>query len=243
MSSSAPPARTGLQVRNVVASYDGQVALHGISIDVPADAAVAVLGSNGAGKTTLLNVIAGLHRPDSGTVHLGGSDITRNGAHRRARSGIAYVPEGRGVFRDMTVAENLRLAIGSSEQALELAVAHFPVLGARANQLAGTLSGGEQQMLAMAPALVNDNELLLVDELSLGLAPIIVDRLFEKLSDLRGIGKAILLVEQFADRALRFADHAYVIRKGTCVYSGPAAELHGDVDRLHHLYLGSDEAA
>jgi branched-chain amino acid transport system ATP-binding protein len=171
-------------------------------------------------------------------VRLGDEGIERWTAHRVARSGVCYVPEGRGVFPDLTVMENLRLSVGSS--AYDRVFERFPALRALARRHAGVLSGGEQQMLAVAPAVVNDWRLLLVDELSLGLAPVIVDRLFELLTQIRSGGVSIVLVEQFAERALALADHAYVIRKGTIVFDGPAADLQGRANDLHALYLGGE---
>jgi branched-chain amino acid transport system ATP-binding protein len=236
----APPSShlvgANLEIEKLYAAYDQQVALHGVSISVPAGACVAVLGANGAGKTTLLNSIAGLHRPVRGSIRLSDDSIDGWTAHHIARSGVCYVPEGRGVFPDLTVMENLRLSVHSS--CIDQVFTCFPALQRLGRRSAGSLSGGEQQMLAMAPAVVGSYRLLLVDELSLGLAPVIVDRLFELLDQIRGRGSSIVLVEQFAERALALADHAYVIRKGVVVYEGPAAHLRGRSDLLHALYLG-----
>jgi len=227
-----------LSVENVRAAYEDQVALHGVSISVRPGSCVAVLGSNGAGKTTLMNSIAGIHRPIDGQVFLDGRDISRLPGNRVTKLGLGYVPEGRGVFADLTVMDNLRLSVGRKSEVIEKVFEQFPPLKRCANQAAGTMSGGEQQMLSMAPALVNDYRVLLIDELSLGLAPIIVEQLFHVLRDIRARGVAILLVEQFAQRALAIADSAYVMRKGLIVFEGDARELAGDEDRLHHLYMG-----
>jgi branched-chain amino acid transport system ATP-binding protein len=227
-----------LAVDDLQASYDEQAVLHGVSIRVPAGSCVAVLGANGAGKTTLMNAIAGLHRPVTGLVTLGDDRLERWDAHRIARAGVCYVPEGRGIFPDLTVAENLRLSVGRSSRVHDEVYDCFPALRSMATRHAGTMSGGEQQMLAMAPAVVNSYRLLIVDELSLGLAPVIVDQLFTMLEQIRLRGASVLLVEQFAERALAVADFAYVIRKGVVVFDGAAAELRGRSDFLHRLYLG-----
>ena len=227
-----------LSVDNLRAAYEDQVALHGVSIAVRPGACVAILGSNGAGKTTLMNSIAGIHRPIKGSAVLDGRDISKLPGNRIARLGVGYVPEGRGVFADLSVMDNLRLSVGRDPDVLRRVFEQFPVLGERASQAAGTLSGGEQQMLSVAPALVNDYKVILIDELSLGLAPIVVEQLFRLLDTIRSRGVAMLLVEQFAQRALRLADWAYVLRKGRVVYDGAADELRGDEDRLHHLYMG-----
>ena len=227
-----------LTVENVRAAYDDQVALHGVSITVGRGECVAVLGSNGAGKTTLMNSIAGVHRPIQGKVVFDGQDISKLPGNRIVKLGLGYVPEGRGVFPELTVMDNLRLSVGRKPETTERVFAQFPPLKRCANQTAGTLSGGEQQMLSMAPAVVNDYRVLLIDELSLGLAPIIVAQLFEVLETIRLRGVAIVLVEQFAQRALAMADRTYVLRKGSVVFEGVARELAGDDDRLHHLYMG-----
>ena len=233
-----PPVAQVLSVENVRAAYDDQTALHGVSMSVGPGECVAVLGSNGAGKTTLMNSIAGTHRPIHGKIVLDGHDVSTYRASRIAKLGLGYVPEGRGVFPELTVMDNLRLSVGRNQQAVEMVFEQFPPLKRCANQAAGTLSGGEQQMLSMAPALVNDYRVLLIDELSLGLAPLIVAQLFQVLETIRARGVAIVLVEQFAQRALALADTAYVMRKGTVVFKGEARELAGDDNRLHHLYMG-----
>ena len=231
------PAAADLVARGVRVRYGDQVALHGVDVDVPAGSCVAVLGSNGAGKSSLLAAISGLNRPIEGEISFAGKRIDRSPAHRIGALGICHVPEGRGVFPTLTVAENLRLAL-DDEELVARAVERFSRLGERLSQRAGTLSGGEQQMLAVAPAVVGGYRLLLVDELSLGLAPVIVEELFAVLADLRAAGTSMVIVEQFAERALELADHAYVLRKGTVAFGGAAAELRGDPDLLHRLYLG-----
>lgn len=228
-----------LVVTDLRASYDNQVVLHGIDIDVPAGSCTSILGANGAGKTTLMNSIAGLHRSIDGRIELDGVDLRPMLAHQIAKIGVCYIPEGRGVFPDLTVAENLRLSIGRDAGAHERVMGQFPLLRALTRRAAGSLSGGEQQMLAMAPAVAGGYRLLLLDELSLGLAPIIVAELFDLLDEIRDTGVSMLLIEQFAERALEVSERAYVIRKGRVVYDGPSEALRGDDERLHELYMGS----
>jgi branched-chain amino acid transport system ATP-binding protein len=206
---------------------------------VPAGVCVSLLGANGAGKTTFLNCIAGLHKNWSGSIKLGGRDLKGLRGHEVARSGVCYVPEGRGIFPDLTVVENLRLSIGRNKDDVEIVFQQFPQLAVRARRPAGTMSGGEQQMLSMAPAVVGKYRLLLVDELSLGLAPLVVEALFEVLGEIKRRGASILMVEQFADRALTLSETVYVMRKGYVVFEGPARSLYGREDQLRDLYLGS----
>jgi branched-chain amino acid transport system ATP-binding protein len=227
-----------LQVIDLRAAYGDQAVLHGVSLVVPPGACVAVLGTNGAGKTTLMNAIAGLHRPVGGQILLGDKRVEKWPAYQVARAGLCYIPEGRGLFPDLTVAENLRLAVGRSESLHRQFFEHFPALNSWAHRQAGTLSGGEQQMLAMAPAIVGDYQLLLIDELSLGLGPLIVEKLFGLVAAIRERGVAVVLVEQFAERALVLADHAYVIRKGRVVFDGASATLRHQPETLHSLYMG-----
>lgn len=234
----SPGEISDLTVSGVRVRYGRQVALHGVDIEVPAGSCAAVLGANGAGKTSLLGAISGLNRPIEGEIWFGPVRIDNRAAHSIGGLGICHVPEGRGVFPNLTVAENLRLTLEGDEERTAGAMERFPRLKDRLRQRAGTLSGGEQQMLAVAPAVVGGFRLLLVDELSLGLAPVIVDELFEVLAELRAGGTSMVIVEQFADRALELADHAYVLRKGTVAFRGPSAELRGDPDLLHRMYLG-----
>lgn len=228
-----------LSIRDLDVSYGGQRALRGVNLVVPAGACVAILGSNGAGKSTLLHAISGGKRPTSGSIRFGPLRLDRMPAHRISERGVCHVPEGRSVFPDLTVAENLCLFLpGATER--EQALDHFPKLRSRLEQRAGTLSGGEQQMLAMAPAVAGSHRLLLVDELSLGLAPIVTDELFDALRRIRrDMGASLIIVEQFADRALEIADLACVLRKGTIAYEGPADDLRQRGDGfLRDLYLG-----
>ncbi|SNQ49941.1 High-affinity branched-chain amino acid transport ATP-binding protein BraG (modular protein) [Frankia canadensis] len=216
-----------LDLSGVVSGYEDTTVLRGVSLTVPRGTAVALLGPNGAGKTTLLRTVCGLLRPTAGRVEMEGTDITRLAPHRRARLGLCHIPEGRGIFRSLTVRENLIMQSfpGGESAAIERAVEAFPVLGERLTQTAGTLSGGQQQMLAMAQAHVRSPKLILVDEASLGLAPVIVDEIFAFLQAVSAEGTSLLLVDQFVVRALGIATTAYVLRRGEIVFGGPAAEL------------------
>ena len=229
-----------LDVENVSAGYGRATVLRNVSLAVPAGAVVALLGPNGAGKSTLLRAVSGLLPVGDGRIRMAGRDVTKQPAHRRFAHGLGHIPEGRGVFRGLTVRENLRLQAepGAEDEALDRAVTAFPILGRRLEQRAGTLSGGEQQMLAMSAAYVRRPELVLVDEASLGLAPIIVDGIFAFLRQRAAEGAALLIVDQFARRALEMASTAYVLRRGRIVHGGPAAELL-DSD-LFDSYLGVD---
>ncbi|MBE8517015.1 ABC transporter ATP-binding protein [Amycolatopsis sp. H6(2020)] len=236
VSSINPPA--ALEVDGVSAGYGPVAVLREVSVVVPAGAVVALIGANGAGKTTLLRAVSGLLPVRAGKIRLAGRDVTREPAQRRFARGLCHVPEGRGVFRGLTVRENLVLqgAAGQEDESVERAVAAFPILGERLGQQAGTLSGGQQQMLAMAAAYVRNPELVLVDEASLGLAPIVVDEIFGFLAQRAAEGAALLIVDQFARRALSMAGFAYILRRGRIVHGGPAAEL-ADSD-LVDSYLG-----
>ncbi len=227
-----PDAAPMLEVRDIEVSYGVVPAVRGVSIEVCPGEAVAVLGRNGVGKTTTLFAIAGLVTPTAGSVRFEGSDLAGLRPERRIHEGIVLVPEGRGVFPGLTVSENLLMGSyhrGASrrqraereERALEL----FPQLAARRHQAAGSLSGGEQQMLVTARALLAEPRLLMMDEPSLGLAPVIVDRLYEIFADLRAQGIALLIVEQYVDVALSFTDRAYVIDRGRVAMHGRSSEL------------------
>jgi branched-chain amino acid transport system ATP-binding protein len=231
-----------LEVIGVRAGYERTEVLREISLVVPAGAVVALLGANGAGKSTTLKTISGLVRPTAGTVRMFGDDITNESTAKRANRGLCHIPEGRSVFRSLTVRENLELQApsGSESDAIALAIESFPVLGRRINQQAGTLSGGEQQMLAMARAYTRRPRLVLVDEASLGLAPLIVDQIFAFLVSITGQGASLLIVDQFVARALEMASHAYVLNRGVITFDGSADELRqGDV---FERYLGGTAA-
>jgi branched-chain amino acid transport system ATP-binding protein len=236
----APPT---LELREVDAGYGPFRAIFGVSLAVPPGGVLAILGSNGAGKTTIARVSSGLIRPTSGQVLFDGVDITGKHTFEYAQLGIVHAPEGRSVFASLTVEENLELTFRRSRgragarPALEEAYRQFPRLGERRTQLAGTLSGGEQRMLSLSRVLVEKPRLLIADELSLGLAPIIVDEVYRTLETIRDSGTTLLIVEQHVHHALAIADNAVVLLKGEVAYSGPVSEL-GD---LQSRLLGGDE--
>lgn len=244
MSTAVTPVATEqsvLGLDEVVAGYGTTTVLRGVSLQVPAGKVVALLGPNGAGKTTLLRVASGLIRPMSGAVNLGGEAVTRKSPHDRARRGLCLIPEGRGVFKALTVAENLQLAVppwrrGSS---VEPALEAFPILGERRKQVAGTMSGGQQQMLSLARAYLANPTVVLLDEVSMGLAPIIVDEIFESLRVLAGRGAALLLVEQYVNRALALADEVYLLDRGKVRFHGSPDEI--DEAKLASQYFGVEE--
>jgi branched-chain amino acid transport system ATP-binding protein len=229
-----------LQLRGIEARYGEHTALRDVTLTVPAGSVVALLGPNGAGKSTLLRVASGLLRPAAGVVVLDGEDVTERGPHERVDRGLCHVPEGRGVFPNLTVAENLSLQTkaGREREAVELASDTFPILGARMTQPAGTLSGGEQRMLALARAYVQRPRLVLLDEVSLGLAPKVVDEIFAFIARLAEEGTSLLLVEQYVIRALGIADYLYMLNQGSLVFAGEPAELEGE--DVFRAYVGAD---
>ena len=222
------PSEPALELNGVSVSYAGLRALHNVSMVVPQGAAVALLGANGAGKSTMLRTISGVIRAERGRIQVNGQRIERRPAYRIARMGVVHVPEGRGVFPSLTVRENLLMAISAMSGAVdpvEEGTALFPALGNRLAQIAGSLSGGEQQMLALARALMAKPKLLMVDEISMGLAPIIVGQLFETLRERVASGVSLLIVEQYVEAALGMADYGYVMDKGGIVDVGEPADL------------------
>lgn len=235
---------TLLEVRDLDVRYGEARALFGVDLDVDDGEVVAVLGANGAGKSSLAAAIAGVVHPASGHVRLDGTDITGWPPHRVSRAGIAYVPEGRGIFPHLSVQDNLRAmlrwSVPSAERAraLDQALGTFPVLAQRRRQHAGTLSGGEQQMLSLARVVASRPRLVIADEMSLGLAPLMVDVVFEGLDQARRDGVAILLVEQYVDRALGFADRTVMMRSGVAVWTGSAMAAR---EQLATGYLGSED--
>ena len=236
-----------LTISDLHAGYGKVEVLHGISLDVPKGKLVTLIGSNGAGKTTTMRAISGMLKPKSGSVTLGGEDVTGLDSHRIARAGLAHSPEGRRVFASMSVTDNLLLGAfprftrarpkgdirGDLDKAMEL----FPRLKERRDQLAGTLSGGEQQMLAMARAVMLNPEVILLDEPSMGLAPILVEEVFRTITRLKAEGVTMLLVEQFAAAALNVADYGYVLENGSISVHGPAESLKTD-PKVIAAYLG-----
>lgn len=229
-----------LEFSGVIAGYGRTTVLRGVSLAVPQGKTVALLGANGAGKTTLLRTAAGLLRSTAGEIRLGGQRVEHLPEHARSKLGLCLVPEGHAIFRSLTVRENLAMYAGGHDVdgAVERAASAFPVLGRRLSQAAGTLSGGEQQMLALSRALIADARVILADELSLGLAPVIVDEIFEVVDGLRREGRSLLIVEQFVSRALEIADYVYILHKGSVAFVGEPDQCRQD-ERLFAKYVGS----
>jgi len=233
-----------LKVSHLSVHYGAIEAVRDLSFEVAAGQVVAIIGANGAGKSTTLNTIGGILKPKSGKIELDGRDITGLRADQIARLGLAQVPEGREVLAPLTVEENLRLGAyiradrDAIESDLQAMFRRFPILEKRRHQAAGLMSGGEQQMLAVARALMARPKLLTLDEPSMGLAPLIVNLIFNIISEIRAEGVTLLLVEQNARKALQVADYAYVLERGALAYGGPAAELRQD-ERIAAAYLGN----
>jgi branched-chain amino acid transport system ATP-binding protein len=240
------PSDAALAIDGLRVSYGGVRALHEISITVPQGAVVALLGPNGAGKSTTLRTISGVMRAEEGTITSFGRRIDRMPAYQIARMGVVHVPEGRGIFPSLDVRENLEMAAqgttgrtegdANGRDAIEEATEMFPVLGSRLRQTAGSLSGGEQQMLALARAIMARPRLLMVDEISMGLAPIVVGHLFEALRTIAATGASLLLVEQYVETALELADYVYVMDKGVIVDVGEPNDMRAS--NLAAAYLG-----
>jgi len=228
-----------LEVRGLRAGYGPIEVLHGIDLALPAGSVVAILGPNGAGKTTLLSVLSGLHPATAGTVSLAGRNVNGARADALARAGLCLVPEGRGIFPNLTVGEHLRMAKHSGRRLADIeeeTYSRFPRLAERRSQLAGTMSGGEQQMLALARGLATDPALLMLDELSMGLAPLIVEELYAQVSAIAAGGVSIVVVEQFASAVLGVADLAAVLVHGRISALGNPKEIEAD---LATAYLGA----
>jgi branched-chain amino acid transport system ATP-binding protein len=238
-----------LELAGVTISYGEVVAVRSASLSAHEHEAVALIGANGAGKTTTLRAVIGTTRAADGTIHFDGDEITRLTPERVARLGIALVPEGRRIFGSLTVEENLRLGLKArsggrvTKADVGTVLDLFPALRDRLHDWAGQLSGGQQQQLALARALVARPRLLLLDEPSLGLAPQIVDEVFSFLTNLREQGQTIVLAEQNAARAVEFADRVYLLQRGRVVLEAPAAELANRMDQIAELYLGDGREA
>ena len=232
-----------LSVENLKVSYGGIQALKGISLEVAQGELIALIGSNGAGKTTTLKTLAGLLQPVTGKIHYAGKPVNKIPAHQRVRDGLALVPEGRGVFARLSVEENLQMGAYARNDTAQIAAdlermyTLFPRLAERRAQLAGTLSGGEQQMVAMARALMSHPRLLMLDEPSMGLAPMMVEKIFTTIRDISAQGVSILLVEQNAKLALEAAQRGYVLESGMITLSDNASILLGS-DEVRKAYLG-----
>ncbi|MGE2716726.1 ABC transporter ATP-binding protein [Mycolicibacterium litorale] len=245
MTKSAEPRKVLLEVRDVVVHYGRIRALHGVSLTVHEGELVTLLGSNGAGKTTIMRAISGLRPLSSGSVWFDGRDVSRVKAHRRVADGLVQAPEGRGVFPGMTITENLEM--GCYARKFESKVEHrerldwvfetFPRLAERRTQVGGTLSGGEQQMLAIGRALMARPKVLLLDEPSMGLAPMVISQIFKIIADINAQGTTVLLVEQNAQQALSRSDRAYILETGEVTRTGDARELLHD-DSIRAAYLG-----
>jgi len=230
-----------LRIESLSVAYGAILALRGVDFEVHAGEIATLIGSNGAGKSTLLSAVSGLLRPRSGRIWFEGMDITAERADRRVARGISQVPEGRRIFANLTVRENLQMGAylrrTSDSSAYERALALFPRLRERLGQSAGTLSGGEQQMLAIGRALMAQPRLLLLDEPSLGLAPLLVQQIFAIIQEINAQGTTVVLVEQNARQALRVAQRAYVLESGAVTLAGAASELARD-ERVRRAYLG-----
>jgi branched-chain amino acid transport system ATP-binding protein len=232
-----------LEVEDLRVTYGHVEAVRGVSLRVPEGKIVTLIGPNGAGKTSILSALAGLVRPAGGRVRLAGEDVTGLPAHRTVAAGLALVPEGRAILGRMTIEENLvlagerRLAPDALRAAIEEEFRRFPILGERRRSLAGSLSGGQQQMLAFARALLARPRVLLLDEPSMGLSPILVQQVFDTVRAIHREGRTILLVEQNARLALAVSDHAYVVERGRLVLEGPSRDLEKD-PRVQAAYLG-----
>ena len=238
-----PPAEPVLRVSNITAGYGRSTVLRDVSLDVPPGRIVALLGPNGAGKTTLLRTVAGLLRPAAGAVRLDGAEVTKSAPHQRAKAGLCLIPEGRGIFRNLTVRENLRMQVpsggkGAAKDGLERVLSTFPVLRDRLGQTAGTMSGGQQQLLALARCYLTCPRVILLDEVSMGLAPKVVDEIFAAIATLASSGTALVLVEQYVNRAHELAGDAVLLDRGTVAYAGPTRDL--DEAAVLRGYLGVD---
>ena len=232
-----------LRIENLSCSYKQIVALDGVSLHINRGEIVSLIGANSAGKTTLLRAISGLLKPKHGTIVFEDEDVTKFESHDIAKLGIAQIPEGRGLFSILSVEENLRLGAyirddDEVEQDISKIYEKFPILKQKAQEYAGTLSGGQQQMVAVGRALMSRPKLLLLDEPSMGLAPIIVEEIFEAIKSLRDAGTTIFIVEQNAFLALSTTDRAYVLENGKIVMSGNSLELLND-ERVKEAYLGA----
>ena len=233
-----------LKVTDLSVSYGPAQALSNVSFELGTNRSIVILGSNGSGKSTLARVLSGLVKSTSGTIELEGKNLTNKQGHVWRRAGVVHLPEGRGVFRSLSVIDNLRMGLSADKginknDALAHAFELFPVLGQRRRQLAGTLSGGEQQMLSLSRALMVQPKVVIADEMSLGLAPQLVDIVFDGLARTRDKGVSVIMIEQFASRGLDFADDALILQRGSLAWSGPASDAGGELTRS---YLGEGAA-
>jgi branched-chain amino acid transport system ATP-binding protein len=233
-----------LELTQVTAGYSGSTVLYEVDLSVPDSSVVALLGPNGAGKTTLLRVAARILTTMSGSITFDGADVTKSRPYELARDGVCYVPEGRGIFPALSVRDNLLLfgAHSQTRSAIDTAVEAFPFLKGRLNSLAKNLSGGERQMLSLVRAWLTKPKVVLLDEVSMGLAPMIVDDVYAFMRRLAADGISLLIVEQYVHRVSEFADHVYLLRNGRVTFSGPPGDLGSQEEILGH-YLGAAESA
>jgi branched-chain amino acid transport system ATP-binding protein len=233
-----------LRIESVTGGYGDTTVLRDVSLEVKRGAVVALLGPNGAGKSTLLKMVSGVLAPESGRILRGGEDVTRRGVHQRASRGLCHIPDGHGIFPSLTVRENLILASpkGEESESIEKATTAFPALSARLTQLAGNLSGGQQQMLAVVRSYLCSSDLILIDEVSMGLAPVVVDEIFEFINELSARGTSMLLVEQYVARVLAIASHVYMLNQGAVTLSAPAAEVRRSDLFTHYMSTGAAPA-
>jgi branched-chain amino acid transport system ATP-binding protein len=233
-----------LEMQNIVGGYGNATVLWDVSVSVPPRSVVALLGANGAGKSTVMRMASGLLRPEGGRILFDGADVTRVSASRRAHLGLCHIVEGRGIFPSLTVRDNLALQApaGTPDSVILARTADmFPALASRRRQLAGTLSGGEQQMLALMRAYLANPRMVLVDEASLGLAPLAIDAIYEFLKRIATDGASLLIVEQYVSRALALADRVYLLSQGRIVFDGRADEL--DQSEIFRLYASGERVA
>ena len=234
---------TALELNGVTVGYGPITVLRDVNITVPTHSVLALIGPNGAGKTTLLRAASGLLKPSSGVIRVHGIDVTSKPAHQHARAGLCLIPDGRGVFPSLSVRENLLMQVPpwEKDKSLDPAIEAFPILGERIHQRAGTLSGGQQQMLALARCFLSKPSVVLLDEVSMGLAPKIVDEIFVAIRGLAAEGVALLLVEQYIATALEMADTVCVLGRGAVTYDGPPDGLDQDALISHYIGLDDDE--
>ncbi|MDA8045047.1 MAG: ABC transporter ATP-binding protein [Actinomycetota bacterium] len=228
-----------LGLQDVTAGYGDTIVLRNVDFRVAAGEVVALLGPNGAGKTTLLRTATGLVRPRAGRIEVDGQDVTGRAAHEFARRGVCHLPEGRGIFPSLSVRDNLLIQARGRrlDDAIAEATELFPVLGGRLSQTAGSLSGGEQQMLALSRAYLTEPRVVVVDEASLGLAPLIVDKIYEALQRLVAKGMSLVVVEQYVQKALELARTVYILSKGEVIHTGAATDISSD--EIYERYLGT----
>ena len=236
-------SHNAVEVTGLSVTYGGAHAVDDVSFSVAPGQCLTILGPNGAGKSSIAKALAGLIKPTAGSVLVCGLDTRQRRAHELARKKVAYLPEGRGIFPTLSVLENLILGLrvlprAQQDAAAQAAYGLFPVLEQRRNKVAATLSGGEQQMLAVARAVVTRPELLVADEISLGLAPLVIDDIYAALATVRENGTTVVLIEQYVERALKFADRALVLQRGRVRWSGPASD--GAAEHVAHGYLGTE---